>query len=279
MTLTAHAAPPRCQYDAVPLSARGLVAGYPRHPAVLDGVDVDFPGGRFTVIIGPNGCGKSTLLLALARLIGHEGLVNVLGRDLRGYRPKELARVLSFLPQSPLAPDGITTRRLVLRGREPHRSLFSPLSAPDTAAADAALHRMQLGDLEHSPVAELSGGQRQRAWIAMILAQDTRLMLLDEPTSYLDLAHQVEILAACSALAAEGRTVIAVLHDISLAARYADHLVVMRDGAIHAEGAPHEVLTSTLIAEVFGMPSRIINDPDTGSPVVLPRVCQGQETR
>lgn len=249
---------------------RNLSAGYPGRPQVLKDLNLDLPAEKFTAVLGPNGCGKSTLLLALSGLIKRTGDIEVLGMDLHRYPGRSLARTLSFLPQTPLAPEGITVRNLVLRGREPHRSLLRPLTGKDTAAAESALVRMHLETLADSPVSELSGGQRQRAWIAMTLAQDTHLLMLDEPTSYLDIAHQVEILSTCSTLAAEGRTVVAVLHDLTLAARFADHIVVMANGKITATGSPSHVLNVEFLTDVFDLPCRVITDPDTGTPVILP---------
>lgn len=250
----------------------GLSVGYPRVPDVIAGLDVRLPAGGFTAVVGPNGCGKSTLLLTLGRLLRPAaGQVRLHGRDLHDYPARDLARMLAFLPQQPLAPDGIRVRDLVMRGRQPYRRFLLPADAEDHAAVEAALAATGTAGLADVELSGLSGGQRQRVWIAMTLAQDTQVVLLDEPTSFLDISHQVEILEACAALVAKGRSVVAVLHDLGLAARYADHLLVMRAGRLVAAGAPREVVTADVVEEVFGLPCRVVDDPETFTPLVLPR--------
>jgi iron complex transport system ATP-binding protein len=254
-----------------PLVASGVRGGYARR-IVLDGVDVEIPDGSFTAIIGPNACGKSTLLRVLARLLKpRDGAVLLDGADIGDFSAKQLARRLGLLPQTPIAPDGITVADLVGRGRHPHQSLLSQWSRGDEEAVARAMAATRVSELAERQISELSGGQRQRVWIAMALAQQTGLLLLDEPTTYLDITHQLEVLELLERLRGEGRTIVAVLHDLNQAARYADHLIAMRDGAILAQGAPGELLTVETVERVFGLRSRIIADPDTGSPIVLPR--------
>lgn len=256
--------------SATPLAAKDLSAGYgPR--AVLDGISLDIEPGGFTAIIGPNACGKSTLLRAFSRLLKPQGGAVILdGKDITSYGTKEVARRLGLLPQSSVAPDGIGVRDLVARGRYPHQSLFSQWSKEDEKAIDAALERTGTTALADRFVDELSGGQRQRVWIAMVLAQDTDVLLLDEPTTYLDITHQLEVLRIADELRAEGRTVVAVLHELALAARFATDLVAMRDGEIRFRGKPSEVVTPESLRDVFDLECRVIADPDLGCPVVLP---------
>lgn len=244
---------------------------------VVDGLDLTIPERQITVIVGANACGKSTLLRGLARLLKpRAGTVVLDGHDIRRLPTREVATRLGLLPQQPTAPEGITVADLVGRGRYPHQGWLRQFSAEDEAAVEAALDATRLADLSDRPVDELSGGQRQRAWIAVTLAQGTPLMLLDEPTTFLDLAHQVEVLDLLAELnEAEGRTVVMVLHDLNLACRYADHLVAMRDGAIAAEGKPAEVVTAELVATVFDLEAKIVPDPLTGTPLVLPVPTRG----
>lgn len=249
-----------------------LAVGYPRLPDVISGLDLELPEGAFTAVIGPNGCGKSTLLLTLGRLLApRSGVVRLRGQDIAHMRPRHLAQTLAFLPQHPFAPDGIRVHDLVLRGRQPYRRFLAPPTADDQRAVAAALDATGTRELADRELASLSGGQRQRAWIAMILAQDTDVVLLDEPTSFLDITHQIDVLEICASLVRTGRSVLAVLHDLGLAARYADHLVVMQDGHVAASGPPADVVTSELLEEVFALPSNIITDPETGTPLVIPR--------
>lgn len=252
------------------LLADGITLAYDGR-VVVDRLSLAIPDGSFTVIVGPNACGKSTVLRALARLLRPTaGTVRLDGQPIGARPAKEVARTLGLLPQSPTAPDGITVRDLVSRGRHPHQGLFRGWSTDDERAVAAALDAAGLIDLEQRFVDELSGGQRQRVWLAMVLAQQTDLLLLDEPTTYLDLAHQLEVLDLCADLHRAGRTVVAVLHDLNQAARYATHLVAMRDGRIEAEGTPREVLTAELVRAVFDVEALVIDDPVTGTPMVVP---------
>ncbi|MBO3732892.1 ABC transporter ATP-binding protein [Glycomyces niveus] len=254
------------------ITAAGLRIGYGRNTIVTD-LDLTLPGGRVTAIVGPNACGKSTLLRGLARLIAPEtGTVTIDGDDVHRMSARALARRLGLLPQQPTAPEGISVEALVRLGRYPHQRTLRPWSPADTAAVENALARTGTAALRDLPVDHLSGGQRQRAWIALALAQDTPLLLLDEPTTFLDLRHQIDVLDLVSELnATADRTVVMVLHDLGQAARYADHLVVMRDGAPAATGAPADVLTAELVEDVFGVPCRVVPDPETGTPLVVPR--------
>ncbi|KTS07770.1 ABC transporter ATP-binding protein [Microbacterium testaceum] len=256
--------------DPSRLEARSVSLAYDGTTVVPE-LTVAIPPGSFTVIIGPNACGKSTLLRGLSRLLSPAaGTVVLDGRDISSYPAKEVARRLGLLPQSALAPDGITVADLVGRGRYPHQSLLRQWSSADEAAVKEALDATGTTDLSARPVDALSGGQRQRVWVAMVLAQQTDLLLLDEPTTYLDVAHQVELMELFAELNAHGRTVVAVLHDLNHAARYASHIVAMRDGRIVAEGAPREVITSRRVEEVYGLPNVVIDDPVTGGPLVVP---------
>jgi iron complex transport system ATP-binding protein len=253
------------------LGARGLRLGYDDR-TVVDGLDVDLPDGELTVVVGPNACGKSTLLKAFARTLKPSaGTVYLDGRPITSYRPKAVARRVAMLPQTPIAPDGITVRDLVSRGRFPHQDLLHPSSGTDRQVVQAALAQTNLLDLADRGVDELSGGQRQRVWIAMVLAQETDIVLLDEPTTFLDLAHQVDVLELAATLHREGRTVVAVLHDLNQAARYATHMIAMRDGRIVAQGPPAAVVTAQLVEDVFGLPCVVVPDPETGTPLVVPR--------
>lgn len=252
------------------LQAQGLSLGYDGRQ-VVRGLTLALPPGRFTAILGPNGCGKSTLLRGLARLIRPAaGRVTLDGADVAAMAPRDLARRLGLLPQSPIAPDGITVGDLVARGRAPWRGVLSGWSAADEAARAAAMTATGVADLADRPVAELSGGQRQRVWIALALAQDTPHLLLDEPTTWLDLPHQIEVLRLLARLRRDqGRSVVAVLHDLNLAARHADHLVLLAPGRLVAEGPPDQVLTPAHMADAFGMKARILPDPVSGTPMVV----------
>jgi iron complex transport system ATP-binding protein len=239
---------------------------------VVDDLDLALTDGSFTAIVGPNGCGKSTLLRALGRLLRpSSGQVLLDGRAIARTPTREVAKVLGLLPQSPVAPEGLTVAELVARGRHPHQSWLRQWSRDDEAVVGEALAWTDLTELAERPVDELSGGQRQRAWISMALAQGTDLLLLDEPTTYLDLAHQIDVLELVARLHAErGRTVVVVLHDLNLAARYAQRLVAMKDGALVASGTPDEVLTEAMLAEVFELEARVLTDPVSGTPMVVP---------
>ncbi|MFG3603234.1 ABC transporter ATP-binding protein [Micromonospora chersina] len=257
--------------DTPRLVGEGLTLGYDRR-TVAEDLTVAVPDGSFTVIIGPNACGKSTLLRALARLLRPvRGTVLLDGADIHRRPARQVARTLGLLPQSAVAPDGLTVSELVSRGRYPHQGLLRQWSREDERVVDRAMADTGVTELADRPVDELSGGQRQRVWIAMALAQQTPLLLLDEPTTYLDIAHQVEVLDLCARLHEEqGCTLVAVLHDLHQAARYATHLVAMRDGRVVAAGDPRRIVTTGLVEEVFGLPCRIIEDPETGTPLVLP---------
>ncbi|MGH9153617.1 MAG: ABC transporter ATP-binding protein [Acidimicrobiales bacterium] len=239
---------------------------------VVRDLSVAIPPGKITVIVGPNACGKSTLLRALARLLRPKaGTVYLDGHAIGKLPTREVATRLGILPQSPIAPEGLTVADLVARGRSPHQRWLQQWSADDESAVTQALEATSTLELATRPVDELSGGQRQRAWIAMALAQGTPIMLLDEPTTFLDLAHQVEVLDLLARLNREdGRTVVAVLHDLNQACRYAHHLVAMVDGAIAAEGPPAEVVTEDLVERVFGLAVRVVPDPVAGTPLVVP---------
>lgn len=240
--------------------------------AVLTDLDLEIPTGGFTAIIGPNGCGKSTLLRSLARFLRPRGGAVLLDdRDLAEYRTKEIARRIGTLAQSAAVPAAVTVADLVSRGRNPHQSLLRQWSVDDERAVSAALDEVGMSEHADRLVEELSGGQRQRAWIAMTLAQETPILLLDEPTTYLDIAHQIDVLDLCARLHEGGRTLVAVLHDLNLAARYATHMIALRDGAVVAQGAPDRVVTADLLREVFDLDARVIPDPETGSPLIVPR--------
>ncbi len=253
------------------LRAQDLRLGYGDR-VIVDGLDLDVLDGTVTAIIGPNGCGKSTLLRALARLLRPtSGAVLLDGRHIDRMPTREVAKVVGLLPQSPQAPEGLTVADLVARGRHPHQRWYRQWSADDEDAIHRALALTGMDALGDRVVDQLSGGQRQRAWISMTLAQDTGLLLLDEPITYLDLAHQIDVLDLVHRLHTDrGTTVVMVLHDLNLAARYADTLVAMRDGRIIACGAPSEVLTEPLLDEVFGLSAKVIPDPVAGTPLVIP---------
>ncbi|MFF3289298.1 ABC transporter ATP-binding protein [Streptomyces sp. NPDC003023] len=253
------------------LTARELTLAYDDRTVVHE-LDLAVPDGQVTVIVGPNACGKSTTLRALGRLLKPKGGAVLLdGAELSAIPTKKIAQSIGLLPQSPVAPEAITVADLVARGRQPHQHWWQQWSQEDERAVTDAMERTDVTALADRPVDELSGGQRQRVWIAMALAQETDLLLLDEPTTFLDIAHQVEVLDLVRQLNHErGRTVVAVLHDLNQAARYADHLVAMKAGRIVAEGRPGDIVTAELVHEVFGMESVVVPDPVTGSPLVVP---------
>ncbi|MFH9201380.1 ABC transporter ATP-binding protein [Streptomyces anulatus] len=253
------------------LTAEGLTLGYGDR-TVVDSLDLAVPPGRITVIVGANACGKSTLLRSMSRLLApRAGRVVLDCKEVHRMPAKELARTLGLLPQSPVAPEGITVSDLVGRGRHPHQGIFSRWNEKDDAAVAAALEATHTEPLAERAVDELSGGQRQRVWIAMALAQQTDLLLLDEPTTFLDASHQIEVLDLLTDLnRSRGTTIVMVLHDLNLAARYADHLIALADGGLHASGTPAEVLTEETVRAVFDLDSRIIEDPVSGRPLMLP---------
>ncbi|WP_443034788.1 ABC transporter ATP-binding protein [Streptomyces sp. BE308] len=252
------------------LEVRDASLGYSRRP-VSEHLDVRIPDQSFTVVIGPNACGKSTLLRAVARLLKPTaGQVVLDGRSIASYRSKEVARLLGLLPQTSQAPDGITVAELVARGRHPHQGLLRQWTEQDERAALDAMAATSVTELSGRLVDELSGGQRQRVWVAMVLAQQTPVLLLDEPTTFLDIAHQIDLLELFTDLHRAGHTLVAVLHDLNHAARYATHLIAMRDGRVVAEGAPEEVVTAELVREVFDLPCKVVPDPVTGTPMVVP---------
>ncbi|MER5769846.1 ABC transporter ATP-binding protein [Streptomyces sp. NPDC001985] len=253
------------------LTARELTLAYEDRTVVHE-LDLAVPDGRVTVIVGPNACGKSTTLRALGRLLKPRGGAVLLdGTELDRIPTKRIAQSIGLLPQSPVAPEAITVSDLVSRGRQPHQAWWRQWSEEDERAVTDAMTRTDVLALADRSVDELSGGQRQRVWIAMALAQETEVLLLDEPTTFLDISHQVEVLDLVRRLNHErGRTVVAVLHDLNQAARYADHLVAMKAGRVVAEGAPSEVVTEELVREVFGLEAVVIPDPVTASPLVIP---------
>jgi ferric enterobactin transport system ATP-binding protein len=255
------------------LEAQGLTLAYDKRVISQD-LSMHVPVGSFTAIIGPNACGKSTLLRALARLLApRAGRVVLDGRDIADRGAKELARELGLLPQTSLAPDGIRVADLVARGRFPHQRVFDRWSPEDEAAVLRAMTATDVLGLSGRLVDELSGGQRQRVWVAMALAQETPVLLLDEPTTFLDIAHQIEVLELFRAInQQQGHTLVAVLHDLNQAARYASHIIAMKDGRVAAAGAPADVITPEIVESVFSVPCRVIEDPESGTPLVIPLV-------
>ncbi|WP_374927896.1 ABC transporter ATP-binding protein [Kytococcus sedentarius] len=253
------------------LACRDLSLSY-GGPDVVRGVSLDVPDGQITTLVGANGCGKSTLLRGLVRLLKPTaGQVTLDGTDLHRLPTRQVATTLGLLPQQPLVPAGLTVAELVSRGRHPHRPAWRPASSADHAAVAEAMERTDTLGLADRPVEALSGGQRQRVWIAMALAQQTDVLMLDEPTSFLDLAHQVDVLELVAELNAErGTTVVMVLHDLNLAARVSDHLIAMRDGEMVACGTPREVITAETVQRVFGLEAQVVDDPVTGTPMVVP---------
>ncbi|WP_449281815.1 ABC transporter ATP-binding protein [Leucobacter sp.] len=253
------------------LEARELVVSYDRKVAV-DGIDLALPAGSFTVILGPNASGKSTVLRSLARVLRPEsGTILFDGRDLAEYGSRALARRMGLLPQDAIVPEGMRVADLVSRGRHPHHTPLQRWTAADDDATREALRATGTTELADRFVDQLSGGQRQRVWIALLLAQQTPVMLLDEPTTFLDIAHQYELLDLLRLLNSQGKTIVAVLHDLNQAARYADHLVLMKDGRVVATGSPDSLITAERVAEVFGIDAVVCPDPVTRTPMVLRR--------
>ena len=252
------------------LQAAELSLSY-ENRTIIDGLDLTIPPGRITALVGPNGCGKSTLLRGLSRLLKpRSGAVYLDGKAIVRLNAKEVAKQIGILPQAPTAPEGMTVYELVAQGRYPHQGWFEQWSDTDAQVIVEALTVTNLSDLADRPLDTLSGGQRQRAWIAMALAQDTEILLLDEPTTYLDMAYQLEVLDLLHDLNEQGRTIVMVLHDLNQACRYADHLIALREGCIVAQGAPVEVMTEEIVAQVFGLACQIALDPVTNTPLCVP---------
>ncbi|MEU1692569.1 ABC transporter ATP-binding protein [Streptomyces hirsutus] len=253
------------------LSAEDVTLAYDQR-VIAEQLSVEIPDNSFTVIVGPNACGKSTLLRALSRMLKpSRGRVLLDGQVIQSMPAKKVARTLGLLPQSSIAPDGITVADLVGRGRYPHQGILRQWSTEDERVVQESMARTGIADLGERHVDELSGGQRQRVWIAMALAQETPLLLLDEPTTYLDIQHQIDVLDLCAELHEEqGRTLVAVLHDLNHAARYATHLIALREGKVIAQGAPKEIVTAGLVEQVFGLSCQVIDDPETGTPLIVP---------
>ena len=258
--------------DARRLEAGNLVAGYD-NKIIIDDVDIVIPSGKISVIVGANASGKSTLLKTLSRLIHPDsGRILLDGREIKNYPSKHLAQLLGLLPQSPVVPDGIAVSDLVARGRFPYHTFLKGMEKKDYEAVEEALDIMGITELANRSVNELSGGQRQRVWIAMALAQQTDILLLDEPTTYLDITYQIEILDLLTDLNRKrGTTIVMVLHDINLSARYADHIFAVKKGKLVAQGAPAEVITEELINQVFGLSCTVMRDPASGSPFIIPK--------
>lgn len=258
----------RLKADAVTLSYQNRI--------VSTGLSLNIPDGGFTVIIGPNACGKSTLLRSLARLLAPKaGRIMLDDVSISDLPTREVARRVGLLPQAPTAPGGVVVADLVARGRFPYQSLLRQWSPADAAAVKSAMDAAGIADLADRPVSDLSGGQRQRVWIALVLAQETPILLLDEPTTWLDVAHQIDLLDLLARLNRDGKTVVAVLHELNLACRYATHLVAMRDGAIVAQGTPEGIVSEDMIRSVFGLPALVMPDPLTGRPMIIPRAASG----
>ena len=253
------------------LTTRKLTLAYDSKP-IIEGLDLAIPTGKITVLVGPNGCGKSTLLKGLGRLLKpQQGIVYLDSTSIFKLSTKAVAQQLGLLPQGPTAPEGLTVRELVAQGRYPYQNWLQQWSEEDEKEVEAALIITELQAFAERPVDSLSGGQRQRAWIAMTLAQNTQILLLDEPTTFLDLAHQIEVLDLLYDLnQKEGRTIVMVLHELNQACRYGDHLIAMKDGAVCAQGKPDRVMTETLVQDVFGLDCRIVNDPVAGTPLCIP---------
>lgn len=254
------------------LKVNELTAGYDGK-RIIHGVNLEVPVGSMSVLIGANACGKSTLLKTIARLISPmEGEILLDGKAINHYAPKKLAQILGILPQSPVVPEGISVSDLAARGRFPYHNFLRGYSKQDYQAVEDALKWMDVATIAGENVSQLSGGQRQRVWIAMALAQQTDILLLDEPTTFLDIAHQIEILELLANLNRQrGTTILMVLHDINMAARYADHVFAMKDGRLIAQGAPEQVISRELIQEVFDLDCVVVSDPVSGSPMVVPK--------
>jgi ferric enterobactin transport system ATP-binding protein len=254
------------------LSTHSVALGYDQ-TIITDNLSIDIPEGKFSIIVGPNGCGKSTLLRALSRLLPPKsGQVRLNSQDIHDLPTREVAKILGLLPQSAIAPDGIKVVDLVARGRFPHQKWFQPWREQDQIAVESAMKATGIMEFAQHHVDQLSGGQKQRVWVAMALAQETPLLLLDEPTTYLDIAHQIELMDLFQDLnRQQGHTMVAVLHDLNHACRYADNLIAMKEGKIITSGAPKDVVTEALIEDVFGLPCIIMEDPVSGTPLIIPK--------
>lgn len=254
------------------LKAEGLSVGYDGRIIVRD-MNIAVPEGKISVILGENGCGKSTLLKALARLLKpQEGEITLNGDSIFSYPSKQYARVLGLLPQSPIAPEGIRVADLVARGRFPFQKPMRGMTKEDFSAVEDALEMMGISALANHCVDELSGGQRQRVWLALALAQNTKILLLDEPTTYLDIAYQVDILETLHTLnRIRGVTIVMVLHDVNLAIRYADHIFAMREGRLIAQGTPRDVVSEELMRQLYRLDCTVITDPISGAPHIIPK--------
>jgi iron complex transport system ATP-binding protein len=253
------------------IEINNLSLTYDGKTIIVHDLNLSIKRGAITALVGPNGCGKSTLLRGLSRLLKPlQGSAYLNGQDIHRMKAKDLARQLGILPQSPVAPDGLTVHELVAQGRYPHQSWLQQWSRDDERITQEALAITNLTMFADRPVDTLSGGQRQRAWIAMALAQQTDILLLDEPTTYLDMAYQMDVLDLLHDLNAQGRTIIMVLHDLNQAARYADTIVALRGGQIVAQGAPEAVMTPLNIRQVFGLEAEVVTDPVTGTPLCIP---------
>jgi iron complex transport system ATP-binding protein len=251
------------------LKTKQLSVSYGKENIIYN-LDLDIPEGKITALIGPNGSGKSTLLKTLCRINKQfEGSLTIYDKSIKDYADKELSRYISLLPQVLITPEDITVRRLVEYGRSPYLSYWGRLTADDHLKVDQAILETQIDELVDKKVDALSGGQRQRVWIAMVLAQDTPIVMLDEPTTYLDLSHQVELMKLIQKLNAAGKTVIVVLHDLNQACRYCDHLVVLKKGQVTNRGAPEDIFTQSLLKEVFNLDAIIINDPVSNKPMCI----------
>lgn len=252
------------------LHAENLALAYDSNP-IINELHLAIPTGKITTLVGPNGCGKSTLLRGLARLLHPKrGYVYLDGKAIHTMPTKELAKQIGILPQSPVAPEGLTVRELVAQGRYPHQSWLQQWSKTDESITQEAMEITNIVHFAERPLDTLSGGQRQRAWIAMALAQETEILLLDEPTTFLDLSYQIEVLDLLHELNEAGRTIVMVLHDLNQACRYAHYLVAMRDGQICVQGEPAQVMTEQMVADVFRVNARIAPDPVTGTPMCIP---------
>jgi ABC-type cobalamin/Fe3+-siderophores transport system ATPase subunit len=258
--------------SSISLGTESVTLSYDQNIITQD-LSIHIPEGKFSVIVGPNGCGKSTLLRAMSRLLKPQsGQVLLNGKNIHSLATRDVAKVLGLLPQSAIAPDGIKVVDLVARGRFPHQKWFQPWREQDQDAVDAAMKATSITEFAQLNVDQLSGGQRQRVWVAMALAQETPLLLLDEPTTYLDIAHQIELMDLFQDLnRLQGHTIVAVLHDLNHACRYADNLIAMKSGQVVATGTPNDIVTETLIETVFGLPCIILEDPISGTPLVIPK--------